>query len=430
MAMEKVDHSVLEGDSVLFVENETIRLGVNLALGGCVTYLAKHGDENMINSFDWGRQVQMSFYSFPVPFQPEGVDMVEAWRTIGWNPIQCGDCFGHRSRVLEYSSTADEVHVKCIPMHWPLDDHPGECTFETWYKLNGCRVDVTARLNNARPDTTLYPARQQELPAVYTNGRWYRTLAYLGDRPFTGDAVTVVEERGSERIWPPRYGYCTENWMALVDDSDFGLGVYNPSTQLFSGGFYGEFGVGGPKDTNTGYISPFQMEILDHDIVYTYTYSLIVGDISEIRTHAAALAAQAPAKAVWSFAQDRSHFYYENITDKGLPANGCLEFDFSAGGKLCAPSGLLPAGRTRIVLDAAITGGELPCTVSLNICDGKAHERGYERPRVEIAAVLQADGERREHILDISAAADIFATEFSIAFGGGGSAKIWGIRVE
>ncbi len=430
MAMEKIDHSVLEGESVLFIENEQIRLGVNLALGGCVTYLAEHGHENLINSYDWGRQVQMSFYSFPVPYQPEGADMVEAWREIGWNPIQCGDCFGHRSTVLEYTSSENEVYVKCIPMHWPLDNVPGECTFETWYRLRGRRVDVTARLNNARPDKTLYPARNQELPAVYTNGSWFRALAYLGDEPFTGGPLTEICGRDIARIWPPEYAHCTEYWMALVDDDNYGLGVYNPSTALVSGGFYGTMGEGGPKDTNTGYISPFQMDILDHDIVYTYTYSLIVGDVKSIRESAATLMEQAPVKADWSFAESRNHFYYENITDAGLPKNGCLEFAFDAGGKLCSPVQMLPKSRTRIVLDAALEGGELPCTVSMNVCDGRPHERSFVYPRVEIPATLQADGVRREHILDISATADVFSTEFDLTFRGTGSAKIWSVRVE
>lgn len=430
MAHQAIDHSVLEGDNIAFIENDRIKLGVNLALGGCVTYLAEHGHENLINSFDWGRQVQMSFYSFPVPYQPEGVDMVEDWRTIGWNPIQCGDCFGHRSKVLEYRSTENEVYVKCIPMHWPLDNLPGECTFETWYRLNGDRVDVTARLNNARPDTTLYPARNQELPAVYTNASWFKVLAYLGDKPFTGDALTEVYGRQSGNVWPPEFAYCTEYWMALVDDDNYGLGVYNPSTALVSGGFTGTIGVGGPKDASTGYISPFQMDILDHDIVYTYTYSLIVGDVDTIRERAAQLMAAAPVKPCWSFDGTRDHFYYENITDNGLPKNGCLEFSFAAGGKLCSPVQMLPKGRTRIVLDAAFTGGEVPCTVSMNVCDGKVHDRSFVYPRTEFAGTLQADGVRKEHILDISAAADLFSTEFDITFGGEGSAKIWGIRIE
>ena len=172
------------------------------------------------------------------------------------------------------------------------------------------------------------------------------------------------------------------------------------------------------------------MDILDHDIEYTYTYSLIVGDVQTIRARAAELMAAAPVKPEWSFAESRAHFYYENITDEGVPKNGCLEFAFAAGGKLCSPVQMLPKGRTRLVLDAAITGGEVPCTVSMNVYDGTAYERGKTFPRVEVSAVLAADGVRKEHVIDIGSTAEIFSTEFDITFGGAGSAKIWGIRVE
>ena len=102
MAKLKIDHTVLSDDHIIYTENEKLRLGVNLALGGAVTYLAEHGKPNLINSYDWGRQVQMSFYSGPNPFEPAGSTVLESWKYLGWNPIQCGDCFGHRSEILDY----------------------------------------------------------------------------------------------------------------------------------------------------------------------------------------------------------------------------------------------------------------------------------------------------------------------------------------
>ena len=209
------DYNSLNDENILYAENEYIKLGINLALGGAVTYLAEHGKPNMINSFDWGRQVQMSFYSYPVPYQPEGADMVEAWREIGWNPIQSGDVGRNRSQVLDWYSKDGEIYVKCVPMHWPLDNYPGECTFEVWYRLEGCCVNATARLNNARPDTTQYPARRQELPAVYTNGEWYRGVSYVGKKPFTGDALTELVSKDDGRGYPWLQFYPTENWSAL-----------------------------------------------------------------------------------------------------------------------------------------------------------------------------------------------------------------------
>ena len=430
MAKKEIDHSVLDGDNILYIENDRIRLGINLALGGVVTYLAQHGHPNLINSHDWGRQVQMSFYSHPVPFHPEGFDMNENWRSIGWNPIQCGDCFGHRSTILDYRCENGEIYVKCIPMHWPLDNHPGECTFETWYRLNGDRVEVTARLNNARPDTTQYPARGQELPAVYTNGVWYKLVSYTGNEPFTGAPVTELCTRENGLGWPWVSYNATEHWAALVDDSNYGLGVYNPVTSSFIGGFSGEKGIGGPKDRHTGYISPILPEILDHDIVYTYHYSLIVGTLDSIRAEAAALNAARTDSLAWEFSCDRSHFHYRDITDAGLPQNSCLEFDFIPNSALTAPPQFIPASSRRIILDAAFTGGELPCTLRLFSYDGvwrkTIMDQESEPVVYDIPCTLSAD--RQCHVIDITAAPA--AVGFELIFGSTGSAKLRSVRVE
>jgi len=76
-----------------------------------------------------------------------------------------------------------------MPMQWPLNDEPGECTFEVWIELRGNAAHVRSRLNNARSDKTFHAARNQELPAVYTNGAYWRLMTYTGDKPFTGDKL-------------------------------------------------------------------------------------------------------------------------------------------------------------------------------------------------------------------------------------------------
>lgn len=61
------EEKILSGEK--FLDNGTIRLGVDLARGGCISYFSPSGrDENVVNNFDLGRQIQMSFYSGPVPF--------------------------------------------------------------------------------------------------------------------------------------------------------------------------------------------------------------------------------------------------------------------------------------------------------------------------------------------------------------------------
>src|ERR1700678_948641 len=111
------------------------RLASTSTRGGSITFLANADGENIVNSADLGRQIQMSFYSGPVPYAPDGKQPAKAWEGLGWNPIQTGDYFGHPSRVIDFRQRANSIYVKCIPMHWPLDNVPGECTFEEWIRL-------------------------------------------------------------------------------------------------------------------------------------------------------------------------------------------------------------------------------------------------------------------------------------------------------
>ena len=424
------DLSLLDDDHIVYVENEYIRLGVNLSLGGAVTYLAELGKDNLINSCDWGRQIQMSFYSGPSPFHPEGYEVAPRWRGFPWNPIQSGDSYGHGSKVLDYHCENNEIYVKCIPMLWHLDNYPGECTFEVWYRLNKTRVEVTARLNNARPDTNQYLGTT-ELPAVYTNGVWHKLVSYVGCEPFTGGAVTEVCNRENGLGWPWVGVRATEYWTALVDDDNYGLGLYNDCTTRYICGFSGEpedRGTGGPKDAPTGYMCPETRDILDHNIVYTYDYTLIVGTLAHIRENVYDI--HKSDKTRYVFTDSREHFYYDGITDAGYPIQDCLIFDFKPEGSLCAPRIFRKKGDlTHILLDGAFTGGEIPVTVVASLYDGQAHERGYVYPTQSVSMTICGDGKRQIHDLDISAI-DGHIIDFQIQFGAEGSAKVYSVELK
>ena len=375
--MPEIDHSVLEGENVLWIENKSLRLGVNLGLGGAVTFLAERGRPNLINSYDWGRQVQMSFYGHPTPYAPAGKIVNEHWRGLGWNPIQSGDCYGHRSKVLEYRADGNEIYVKCVPMQWPMDDCPGECTFEVWYRLTGKRVDVTARLRNARSDTAQYPARSQELPAVYTNGAWYKLVSYVGTAPYTGAPLTEL---------------CT-------------------------------------RENGLGYISPLLTETLDCNIVYDYAYSLLPGQLGEIRAEACALARR-NRRTDFRFDENRAHFYCRNAGDQGFPTGGCLRFDCAPDAALVGPDVFI--GRrdaAAVVIDGAFTTetGRLPCALAAPEYDGLFHAGERERPVRKIPFTLCADGVRRETTVDISGR-DFDMLGFGFEFGAAGRAEVFGIR--
>jgi hypothetical protein len=303
-----------------FLDNGQVRIGIDLTLGGAITYLSKSGsDVNLVNSADWGRQIQMSFYSGPTPFIPRGKRPAKAWEGLGWNPIQSGDSFGHQAHVIESRSDGKELYVKSIPMQWPLDNEPGECTFETWIRLEGSTAQVHSRIVNHRADMTQYSGRDQELPAIYTNGPWYRLMTYIGDKPFTGDALTQIPAQFPWSGWAG-----TENWAALVNDQDWGVGIWEPGVYAFIGGFAGKPGAGGTHDGPTGYIAPLHREILDHNITYEYRYVLILGSLTEIRRYVTTHTPKsAPPDDV--FTSDRRHWRYVDAVDTGWPIRGELQ---------------------------------------------------------------------------------------------------------
>lgn len=303
-----------------FLDNGTVKIGADLALGGAITWLS-HRDRpaNIINSNDLGRQIQMSHYSGPVPFQPAGKQMKPEWKFIGWNPIQTGDVFGHPSRVVDQRNDGRELYVKCIPMHWPLENVPGECVYESWTTLAGPTVTTRFRATNARPDKASYPARNQELPAVYVISDLHRYMTYTGDRPFTGGELTHVLN-DFRKPWPWTEQVCTESWAALVGDDDWGIGVASGDICVFHGGLHGPKGNRDPRGGPTTYLAPVRKEIFDHDIVYDYTTVFTLGTLAEIRTRLTALAPREPPR--WDFLTSRSHWYVDGGSDAGIPRNG------------------------------------------------------------------------------------------------------------
>lgn len=344
-----------EAARVSYLDNGKIKIGVDLGLGGAITYLSKSGsDANIVNSSDWGRQIQMSNYSGPIPFEPDGKKPSQQWAFLGWNPIQSGDAFGHRSRVLAHTNDGKTMYTRCIPMQWPLDNVPGECTFETWISLRDSVVDVRCRLNNARRDTTQYGGRDQELPAVYTNGPWFRLVTYKGDKPFTNDKLSDLPVAFPWTGW-----LATENWTALVDKNNFGLGVVSPNNPVAIGGFSGASGAGGPKDSPTGYIAPLHREIIDHNIRYEYSYHLVVGSLDEIRRQAATLTSR-PAPPSYRFASDRQHWMYANAVDTGWPIAGELNVKLERDDpQIIGPTGFWQAAQaSKLYVEAAFQTGE------------------------------------------------------------------------
>lgn len=385
-----------QDDRLSTLDDRIIRICADLDLGGAITVLGPSGsDVNLVNSADWGRQIQMSHYSGPVPFlPPNGKHPTPTWAGLGWNPIQSGDCFGHRSRVVEHTNDGATLYVKCIPMQWPLENEPGECTYESWITLEGNTAHVRGRMVNQRTDHTQYTGRDQELPAVYTNGPWWRLMTYTGDAPYTGGELTQIPASMPWTAW-----LATEHWAALVDDAGWGLGIWEPTATRFLGGFAGEPGKGGPKDGPTGYIAPLQVEILDWNVVYEYEYTLIVGSLEEIRKHVTDHAGPSTPPS-WRFEHDRQHWSYVNAVDAGWPIEGELNVLVEGDDpQLTGPTGFWRAEEApRLVIE-----GAWQTTGALAQVFWSRHDREGLRDDQSGRFPVTADGQMRTYAVDLGA---------------------------
>ena len=312
-------------DAIIYIQNSKIKLGVNLSLGGAISYLSESEDqENMINNFDWDRQIQMSIYSGSNTYVPEtGQQPEKRWGFLGWNPIQSVDVGGFTSKVVDYYQGKDSIYIKSIPMQWSLSNVPGECFFESSIKIKGNTVQVNNRIRNHHSNKTHHPARSHELPAVYVNASYHKLVTYKGDRPFENDFVSEIPQNNEiEAKWS--HWQATENWVAHLNESDFGLGIYTPEVQSYIGGFYGKKGVGGTKDAPTGYCAPILKDVLDDNSAYDYSYKLCVGSLDQIRNMASANKNN-QTEIAYTFKKDRNHIYFTNAKDTGWPIENMLE---------------------------------------------------------------------------------------------------------
>ena len=367
-------------DPMRYLSNSRLRLGVDLSLGGAVTVMEDkaNGGANMINSHDWGRQIQLSYYSGPTPYiGPNGEKPHEEWAKLGWNPIQSGSVGKVKSKIIAFEQPDPlTLRVRCIPMQWPHLNVPGDCIFEVTYRLVGSNaIEMTARIINSRSDKTQYPAKHQEMPAIYTNGPWYKLVTYTGDEPFSNRPVTTLVDKGDNKGWPWLSFSSSERWAALVNEQGKGVGVYQPDVTRFTAGFAGgdtTKGAGGPKEGPTGYIAPIAFCILDANIDWTYKAYLIVGSVDEIRGFVRERQPR-PAGLSWGFEKDRLGWYYQGgATDTGWPIKGALNITYKAKPRatLAGPETFWPAAEAPVAeIEAAFSGStsNRPCTTQLMI---------------------------------------------------------------
>lgn len=263
------------------VSNEFVSIGVDLDHGGAITWLSTESEtapdklrgKNLINNYDLGRQLQMSHYAAPNPFVPEGHEVFPEWKKLGWNAVQAGDHFGNGSEVTEISHDETSIKLRCRPMQWPLDNAVSEAEFEMTIQLDGPIVRVHCLSEFDRSDNFEPEDRHQEIPALYVVSELSRICS-----PGEHGIETVTQKvKDKWTRWTPSLP-----WAAVVDDSDFGVGLLSKDLDFITGGLAGEKGSTDIYSVSTVYFAPVKKAKLPKTGTFEYDFAVTVGDLEQI----------------------------------------------------------------------------------------------------------------------------------------------------
>jgi len=168
------------------ISNDILTLKLDLTRGGAISYLSLSGStRNVVNIADEGRYIQQSYYAGKsINRKAEGQS--PSWSPWSWNPIQVGDAFRNRAKILKFTKTGNELYVKCVPMQWDMNNRPAEAEMEQWTTLEGSVLKVRNRLTCHRTDKIYGDSisNDQELPAVYPISALSNLYSYFGNVPF------------------------------------------------------------------------------------------------------------------------------------------------------------------------------------------------------------------------------------------------------
>jgi hypothetical protein len=304
------------GLSVL--DNGTIRVGVDLDQGGRLTWLSRsqgeHADNLLLES-------EQSYWGGP--FEPD--------YSPEWHGYQ------DPAAVIEHSNHGHTLYDRAV---WA----GCECSMQTWVTLHGNAVVVRNRLTSFRSDATAYAPGWQELPALYTVAPLYRIVTYDGSAPYRHAPLHDLTAQAAQfPFYTPRHVgvLASEHWEAAVDDNGFGIGLFEPNVLDFIAISSGD--DGGYGGYPSGYISAVRQEILDANVVYDYTYTLVVGSVRQIRAYA--YGHRPDPRPNYVFARDREHFTEINASDAGFPIAGALRLRVNDDPQLIGPEQEWPASR-------------------------------------------------------------------------------------
>jgi hypothetical protein len=221
--------------------------------------------------------VQQSYYGTEQEAYTNGTFMGNSWT---YNPVQGGDQFRNRSKLVDYKMDGNSIYVKCRPMDWSKNGELTPSYMENTYTLKNGVLQVDNRFVDF--SGLVNQARHQEMPAFYCV-RALDTFRY-----YDSGALQTKENLPFWAENPNCYFELADKdtaWFAWTQgnaNDAFGIGVYAPGTEIMLAGRVGDNPTVDPTANETSYCAPLRVLALQSYVPLSYTYYLTAGTLPQL----------------------------------------------------------------------------------------------------------------------------------------------------
>ena len=276
----------LPSADTVYITDGKYKLGVKLTWGGGISYLEDLSDgdaslSNLLNEHDTGRLVQQSYYGTNKAPYECGTYNGQTW---GYNPVQGGDQYNNRSKLVDFKVEEGAIYVKCRPLDWAKNGEYTPSYMENTYALRKGYIEVNNRFTDFSGYT--HRAAHQELPAFYTVSYLSECVCYTGKDAWSDGALTVKPDlpfwAGNADAYLKLES--KETWCVWRATGGYGVGVYTPIAEILLVGRYAYNGSKDSKNNATNYVAPLITKTLKSYEPFEYTYYVTTGSTDGIRS--------------------------------------------------------------------------------------------------------------------------------------------------
>jgi hypothetical protein len=237
-----------------FLDNGTIKVGFDKRMGGVVSYFErKSNGENLINNHDAGRQAGFESRIYPTnqstwkPY-PNSKYLSDIYPLAGgasreWNGLPQGSFYnqnfaeeshlGGMPEVVSFNADSKILYTKAKLWEWGfinLEDGDYKkidagAYNEYWISLSGIAANFTIRQVRNIPyfvsDDNVGSSANVFINMNYKYAEKWQT--YNGSNPYTHHPINIRNfSQNNQNYWD----LATENWVAVTNNNDFGMGIY------------------------------------------------------------------------------------------------------------------------------------------------------------------------------------------------------------